>query len=130
MDTMHSLCRPPPKEVAAGLPHGMTQHHARGPPCSIAREAAGRLLDDCAAGARGRAVACRSRMLSLPDIARGHGPNVLPRDVWFLHHLQKHGWRLWDALGRASACPVHETREPETVAEDPIAGKAEPACDD
>ena len=39
-----------------------TQHHARGPPCSIAREAAGRLLDDCAASARGRAAAC-PRML-------------------------------------------------------------------
>ena len=36
----------------------MTQHHTRCPPCNIAREAAGRLLDHCAAGARGRAAAC------------------------------------------------------------------------
>ena len=33
-----------------------TQHHARDPPYSSASEAAGRLLDGCAAGALGRAV--------------------------------------------------------------------------
>ena len=55
----------------------MTQHHARGPPCSIATEAAGRLLDDCAA-------------LRVPHVAWGHRPYILPRDAWFLRHLHKH----------------------------------------
>ena len=36
----------------------MTHHHARDPQCSIAKDAACRLLDDCVAGARGRAAAC------------------------------------------------------------------------
>ena len=34
-----------------------TQHHARDPPCSSATEAVGRLLEDYAAGALGRAFA-------------------------------------------------------------------------
>ena len=44
----------------------MTQQHARDPPCGNAREAAGRLLDDCAAGALGRAAACPCNALHMP----------------------------------------------------------------
>ena len=40
-----------------GSSAAMTQHHTRGPPCSIAREAASRLLDD-SLRVRGRAVTC------------------------------------------------------------------------
>ena len=47
----------------------MTQHHARGLPCSIAGEVAGRLLDDCTAGSRGRASAC-SRNAAHMAVAR------------------------------------------------------------
>ena len=36
----------------------MTEHHTSSPPCSIAREAAGRLLDDYAAVARGGGATC------------------------------------------------------------------------
>ena len=43
----------------------MTQHHARNPPCSNASEAAGRLLDDCANGALGRAITCQCNALHM-----------------------------------------------------------------
>ena len=83
----------------------------------------------CRSPGEGRRVTLRrpahdSCMLSLQDVARGYGPDVLPLDRWRSRDLHEDRRRRRDVLCRAPVCPAHRPQLPEALPEHPVAGWA------
>ena len=65
-----------------------------------------------------------SCMLSLPHVARGYGPDVLPLDRRRSRDLHKDRRRRQDVIGRAPLCPAHRPQLPEALPEHLVAARA------